>query len=151
MTRFIGKTTNYSRLYRKVCHDTKKGQMMSRIKLDLKKLEVVAVKLKLIILWCQFYRVFCQSWHKLFTYSIKNSVAHNLLIHKMRAEAERARGNDKNPKQLHLRVSRNPWVPTAEAIIIKKDKYKKQREIPTEPIGEERMRKIKFGGFTLCC
>lgn len=39
-----------SELYRKVCHETKKGQMMSRIKLDLKKQEIVAVKLKLIIL-----------------------------------------------------------------------------------------------------
>ena len=50
MTRSIGKTTNYCELYQKVCHDTKKGQMMSRIKLDLKKQEIVAVKLKLIIL-----------------------------------------------------------------------------------------------------
>ena len=58
MTRFIGKTTNYSELYRKVCHDTKKGQMMYRIKLDLKKQEIVAVKLKLIILCCQFLQSF---------------------------------------------------------------------------------------------
>ena len=33
----------------------------------------------------------------------------------------------------------------------KKDKYNKQVEIPTEPEGEERTRKIKFGGFALCC
>ena len=26
MTSFIGKTTNYSGLYRKVCHDAKKGR-----------------------------------------------------------------------------------------------------------------------------
>lgn len=56
------------------------------------KRNILAEMIKLIILSCHFCSIYCQFWQKPFTPDIKIHLAHNLLIHKMKAEAERAMG-----------------------------------------------------------
>ena len=110
----------------------------------------LTAKFKLIIFWCQFCRVFCHFCQYLFTSNRQIELAHNLLIYRVKAEAERARGT--------IRTLSNDIWGFLEILEPRKPKQsllrrinKKQWEIPTEPEGEERMRKIEFGGFTLCC
>ena len=52
----------------------------------------LTAKFKLIIFWCQFCRVFCHFCQYLFTSNRQIELAHNLLIYRVKAEAERARG-----------------------------------------------------------
>ena len=61
-------------------------------KTGFKKYEVLAAKFKLIIHCCQFCRIFSQNWQKLFTPNLQTGLARNLLLHRVKAEAERARG-----------------------------------------------------------
>lgn len=66
--------------------------LMAWIENRFKKHEVLAAKFKLIIHCCQFCRIFSQNWQKLFTPNLQTGLARNLLLHRVKAEAERARG-----------------------------------------------------------
>lgn len=66
--------------------------LMAWIENRFKKHEVLVVKFKLIIHCCQFCRIFSQNWQKLFIPNLQTGLARNLLLHRVKAEAERARG-----------------------------------------------------------
>ena len=62
------------------------------VKMNYTFMSFLTAKFKLIIFWCQFCSVICHFCQYLFTPNRQIELAHNLLIYRVKAEAERARG-----------------------------------------------------------